>query len=239
MAKILALDTSSDACSVAYSDGDLLIDRFEVAAKSHTQRLLPMLDEVLAEAGISLKQLDAIAFAAGPGSFTGLRIGMGMVQGLAFGADLPVIPISTLMAMAYGRAFAATDQPASRILCALDARMAEVYWGLYECATPNSLPMVICPDSVSAPETVAALIPEATEFVGVGSGWCYEALSGLTEQFQIEVYPSARDVVALAAMEYQAGKAQAVEQVQPVYLRNEVSWKKRQRIRTTAPFEHR
>lgn len=234
MAKILALDTSSDACSVAYSDGKQLIDRFELAAKSHTQRALPMVAELLADVGVSVKQLDAIAFGAGPGSFTGLRIGMGVVQGLAFGADLPVLPVSTLMAMAYGRAFAAASAPASRVLSALDARMGEVYWGLYQCESPTSVPVAVCADSVSAPEAVIDLAPQDQPFVGVGSGWRYEPLATLTEQFQIDIYPSARDIVLLAAMHYAAGGAQAVERVQPVYLRNEITWKKRQRIRTPA-----
>lgn len=232
MAKILALDTSSDACSVAYLDGDQLIDRFELAAKSHTQRALPMVAELLAELGTSVKQLDAIAFGAGPGSFTGLRIGMGVVQGLAFGADVPVLPVSTLMAMAYGRAFG--DAAEGRILSALDARMGEVYWGLYECSSPVCLPRAIHADSVNAPESVATLVAREPAFIGVGSGWRYGPLASLTDRHEIEIYPSARDIVQLAAMLYNAGEAQAVEQVQPVYLRNEVSWKKRQRIRTPA-----
>src|SRR5690606_24475380 len=97
MSRILAIDTSTDACSVAYLAQQECIERFELAAQSHTRRLLPMVDDLLAEVGVSLSQLDAIAFSRGPGSFTGLRIGFGSVQGLAFAADLPVLPVSTLM----------------------------------------------------------------------------------------------------------------------------------------------
>lgn len=230
MAKILALDTSSDACSVAYSDGGELIDHFELAAKSHTQRALPMVSELLAEAGVSVTQLDAIAFGAGPGSFTGLRIGMGVVQGLAFGANIPVLPVSTLMAMAYGRA---VNQPAITVLAALDARMGEVYWGLYQCQGVKHRPVALCADSVTHPEAVAARIPQHSSFVGVGSGWGYESLAALPQQYQLEFYPQARDIIRLAAMQYAAGQALPVDEAQLVYLRNEVSWKKRQRIRST------
>ncbi|WP_232305506.1 tRNA (adenosine(37)-N6)-threonylcarbamoyltransferase complex dimerization subunit type 1 TsaB [Gilvimarinus polysaccharolyticus] len=232
MAKILALDTSSDACSVAYSDGKQLIDRYELAAKSHTQRVLPMVAELLADVGVKVKQLDAIAFGAGPGSFTGLRIGLGVVQGLAFGADVPVLPVSTLMAMAYGRTFRDATAPVTQVLSALDARMGEVYWGLYQCTSPTSIPLAVCADRVAAPDSVADFVPQDSPFVGVGSGWSYEPLAALTDQFQIDVYPSARDIVQLAAMYYETGAALPVDQVQPVYLRNEITWKKRQRIRS-------
>jgi tRNA threonylcarbamoyladenosine biosynthesis protein TsaB len=234
MAKILALDTSSDACSVAFSDGGELIDRFELAAKSHTQRALPMVSELLAEVGVSVSQLDAIAFGAGPGSFTGLRIGMGVVQGLAFGADIPVLPVSTLMAMAYGRAIGQPSTPELNVLAALDARMGEVYWGLYQCQGATQRPVVLCADSVTSPEAVAMHIPQHSSFVGVGSGWGYAPLAALTQSYQQEVYPQARDIIRLAAMQFAAGQAQPVDEAQLAYLRNEISWKKRQRIRPQA-----
>ncbi|WP_052481384.1 tRNA (adenosine(37)-N6)-threonylcarbamoyltransferase complex dimerization subunit type 1 TsaB [Gilvimarinus agarilyticus] len=235
MAKILALDTSSDACSVAYSDGELLLERFELAAKSHTQRALPMVAELLSEVGESVNNLDAIAFGAGPGSFTGLRIGMGVVQGLAFGADLPLLPVSTLMAMAYGRAFSDTLPPSQRVLSALDARMGEIYWGLYDCPNPAQIPTAIHPDRVTAPLAAVSLLSQESAFTGVGSGWQYEPLAALGADFDVDVYPHAQDIVRIGAMQFAAGGTMAVDQVQPVYLRNEVSWKKRQRVRSAQP----
>jgi tRNA threonylcarbamoyladenosine biosynthesis protein TsaB len=120
---ILALDTSTEACSVAiWSDG-AVTDRFEYGTQ-HSERILAMVDELLAESGFALARFDAIAFGRGPGSFTGLRIGAGVAQGLAFGADIPVTPISSLAALAQG-----VDAP--RVLAAFDARMNQVYCGAY------------------------------------------------------------------------------------------------------------
>lgn len=127
--KILALDTSTENCSVALLVGDKIFSRSEVSPRGHTTKVLPMVDEVLKEAGVTLNELDALAFGRGPGSFTGVRIGIGIAQGLAFGADLPMIGVSTLKAMAqavYRR------QGESYAACAIDARMSEVYWGRYQ-----------------------------------------------------------------------------------------------------------
>ena len=131
MNNILALDSSTDACAVALSVNGVLTSRFEIATQSHTQRLLPMVEELLAEQRLALADLDALAFGRGPGSFTGLRICTGIIQGLAYGANLPVIPVSTLEAMALGfyRANPSMNAP---LLVALDARMDEVYWALYQ-----------------------------------------------------------------------------------------------------------
>ncbi|HAS63934.1 MAG TPA: tRNA (adenosine(37)-N6)-threonylcarbamoyltransferase complex dimerization subunit type 1 TsaB, partial [Vibrio sp.] len=127
-AKILALDTATENCSVALLVNDQVYVRSEVAPRDHTKKILPMVDEVLKEAGVTLAELDALAFGRGPGSFTGVRIGIGIAQGLAFGADLPMIAVSTLEAMAQGsyRVSGATE-----VAAAIDARMSEVYWGRY------------------------------------------------------------------------------------------------------------
>jgi len=232
MSLILALDSSTDACSVAlYQEGELN-SVFELAAKSHTQRLLPMVDELLKQSGISLKELDAIAFGRGPGSFTGLRICAGIVQGLAFGTQLPVIPVSTLeaQALAYTRANPDNQYP---IIAALDARMNEVYWGMFQ-PHRNSV-QAVGNEQVMSPE---ALVNDPRvqsldgHFVAIGSGWHYPDMqvSG-AKAIVMDTYPHASDIALIAAEHWTQGRAVNVLDAQPVYLRDSVSWQKRQRIR--------
>ena len=127
--RILAIDTATEACSVAVWNQGEIHALFELCPREHTQRILPMVQQVLAESGLALNQLDALAFGRGPGSFTGVRIGIGIAQGLALGADLPMIGVSTLQTMAQG---AWRVSGAERVLAAIDARMGEVYWGQFE-----------------------------------------------------------------------------------------------------------
>ncbi len=214
--KILALDTATEACSVALSLDGEIAERFEVGRR-HGERLLPMVQELLAEAGLALKQLDAVAFGRGPGSFTGIRIGVGVAQGLAYGADLPTIPISSLAALAQGA-------DSSHVLAAFDARMQQVYWGAYVrgrdgLVTPAGDEIVV--DPAQAP------IPDGNEWIGIGSGWdtyhqVLAARFGNRIRSRIENrFPRASDVARLAI----SGVAIAAEQAQPVYLRNDVAVK--------------
>ena len=132
--KLLALDTSLDACSVAlWQDGNIT-ENFQVAPKQQTQLILPMLQQLLQETNITLKQIDALAFCHGPASFTGVRIAAGIIQGLSLPNNLPVIPVSTLQALAQSayQEFGIKD-----ILVCLDARMQEVYWGVYQLGENN------------------------------------------------------------------------------------------------------
>ena len=234
MTKILALDSSSDACSVALIQNGAISDIYELAAKSHTQRLLPMVDELLTAHQLTLADLDAIAFGRGPGSFTGLRICMGVVQGLAFGANLPVLPISTLQAMAqaYMQAHPQNQKP---LLVAIDARMDEVYWCLF---SAELIPQRVVDEAVAKPVEVAAhaQVKElGQEFVALGSGWHYSELGALTPAIlDVDVHPNAKAMVQLAATEFEQGRAISILEAQPVYLRDSVSWQKRQRIRTSA-----
>ena len=134
--KLLALDTATEACSAALLQDDRLIERYELLGRGHAERLLPMVDELLKEAGISLSALDAIAFGRGPGGFTGLRIAAGTVQGLAAGARLPVLPVSDLAAVA----LAGSQRSGSRrILVCTDARMGQVYWAAFDCSGSQPL----------------------------------------------------------------------------------------------------
>lgn len=218
--KFLTLDTATETCTVAlWLDGKVL-ERNELGGK-HAERLLPMIDALLAEAGISLKQLDAIAFGRGPGSFTGLRIGAGVTQGLAFGADLPVIPISSLAALAQGM-----DAP--RVLAAFDARMRQVYWGTYQ-RGPDGLMAGVTPETVVDP--AVAPLPAGPGWVVAGSGWdTYKDILDPRLRVQsgrglLGVIPQARYVAALAVPCFQAGNVVAPELAVPVYIRDDVAKK--------------
>jgi len=232
MTTILALDSSSDACSVALLHHGTLFTQFELAAKSHTQRLLPMVDEMLSVHGVALSQVDAIAFGRGPGSFTGLRICMGVVQGLAFGADRPVIPVSTLHAIAHEFAQANPDNNLP-IAVALDARMQEVYWGVYSQSGD-----VLEPETVIKPAELliqSSLLSQAVPCVGLGQGWSYPELAAVSvNEKQLDVYASAGAMATLAERVWSAGGAIPIEQAEPVYLRDSVTWQKRERIRKEA-----
>lgn len=232
MTKILALDSSTDACSVAlYVDGQST-HLFELAVKSHTQRLLPMVDEILHSAACQLHDLDAIAFGRGPGSFTGLRICMGIVQGLAYGANLSVIPVSTLQAMAQGYS---VNDPHNNLplLVALDARMDEIYWGLFA-ADKNLQPL--CDEYVMKPSEVCAqeiILTANKNYIALGEGWHYADLQSIKPPTIVQtIYPNAKDIVTLAVQMFEKKEAVSILDAQPVYLRDSVSWQKRQRIRT-------
>ena len=231
MTKILALDSSTDACSVAlHVDGEI-IHIFEVAAKSHTQRLLPMVDEILRQAQCNLHDLDAIAYGCGPGSFTGLRICMGVVQGLAFGTNLPVIPVSTLQAMARGFV---EQQPDNNLplLVALDARMEEIYWGLF---TANTIPQALDEEHVMKPALVCEhniVAGLQKNFIAIGPGWHYADLAAIVPATLIvDAHPNAKDIATLAVEIFQNNGQIPVLDAELVYLRDSISWQKRQRIR--------
>lgn len=224
--KILAVDTATEACSAALLVGDKLFSRWEEAPRDHTRKILPMVQAVLEDAGISLSDLDAIAFGRGPGSFTGVRIGISVAQGLAFGAGVPLIGISTLAAMAQG---AYRLDGAQQVLTAIDARMNEVYFGRYELIDGHM--QLVGDEVVSEP---AALVDVRGKLAGpvtcVGTGFeTYgETLSGLADELAVSQvrFPAAEDMLPLARAAWLAGEAVPVEQATPVYLRDKVTWKK-------------
>ena len=219
--RILALDTSTEACSVALWNDGAVVERFEIVRHGHSLRVLPMIEEVLAEAGVALAQCDVIAFGRGPGSFTSLRIGAGVTQGLAFGADLPVAPVSSLAALAQG-------QPAPRVLAAFDARMAQVYWGAYARDT-QGLVELIGTEQVSAPRDVR--LPAEGDWRGAGSGWDNYAdqlqvvLDGQVTGWDASQFPHAAQVAELGAALARAGRLVAAEAAVPLYLRDDVARK--------------
>jgi len=222
--KLLALDTATEVCTVALSlDGEVL-ERSEPGGQ-HAECILPMVDALLAEAGLVLTQLDALAFGRGPGSFTGLRIGAGVAQGLAFGADLPVVPVSSLAALAQG-------QDAARVLAAFDARMQQVYWGAYV-RNAQGIVEVQGTEGVYAPQGIPA--PDGEGWVGAGPGWdaYHQALQQHLGQrlagWQQNCLPQARHVAKLGVAGFQSGMAIAAEAALPIYIRDDVAVKQRSR----------
>lgn len=225
--KILALETSTDACSAALHIDGTLLQRFEIQARKHTELLLPMVESLLQEAALALTDLDAVAFSRGPGAFTGVRIATACAQGLAFSADLPVIPVSTLAAIAQR---CSDVYSAPHIAACLDARMGEVYWGLFTrnedaLVTPASQERVISPETVSTADW--------TQWRGAGNGWqVYESvLQGRFAQpaqgIHADIYPSAASVARLAVAAAAQGQLLPAEAALPVYLRDHVAKKPR------------
>ncbi|QOL14739.1 tRNA (adenosine(37)-N6)-threonylcarbamoyltransferase complex dimerization subunit type 1 TsaB [Dickeya dianthicola] len=225
--RILALDTATEACSVAlWNDGEIH-SLFEVCPREHTQRVLPMVQQLLAEHGTALSQLDALAFGRGPGSFTGVRIGIGIAQGLALGADLPLLGVSTLATLAQG---AHRLTGASRVLTAIDARMGEVYWASYERDERGSW-QGEASEAVLAPVQVQSLAASLNGgWATAGTGWqTYPDLlvhPDIVLNHTEMLLPQAQDMLPLAWRLWTSGGAVRVEQAEPRYLRNEVAWKK-------------
>ncbi len=240
--KILAIDTATEACSAALTiDGEIIAD-YKIAPREHSRFILKMIEKLLEKANISIAEIDAIAFGRGPGSFMGVRIAAGVVQGIAFAHDIPVIPISTLKAIAQ-RAFEETQQ--SNILVAIDARMGEVYWCDYYLekshnSNPNnnitgqkhwlsdSEEQVLSPEKVIFPER---LNQSGISCVGAGTGWgTYEKQLQASIDCQLsailpECLPSAEVIVKLAVTEFSAGNMVTAAEAIPVYIRNNVAKK--------------
>lgn len=221
--KLLAIDTTEDACSAAlWLDGEVT-ERFEVAPRRHSELILPMMDGLLADAGLPLAALDALAFARGPGAFTGLRIATAVVQGAAFGADLPVVAVSSLQALAQG---ACLRYRSEAVLSALDARMNEVYWGAFRVDDAGVMRGLI--DEAVAPAANVE-VPAGDGWSGVGSGWCahgetlQQGCPALTAVYPDELI-HAHAVASLAVVLFGEGAAVAAEHALPVYLRNQVAW---------------
>jgi len=229
----LAIDASTEACSVAVQVNSKVYSRYELCPQSHSLRLLPMVDELLTEAGISLAQCDGLIFGRGPGSFTGVRIGVGVAQGLAFAAELPVVGVSSLQAMAQ---LAFMQQQQTSVFACIDARMSEVYNGHFVLDNNNIMQPQVLNDNqaeaVTPPEHVSARLPEqfTLPVYGVGTGWdaYQEKLSPLkSNQGTPEVlFPSAEAMLVIGVAALNNGEGVSAEEAQPVYVRDTVSWKK-------------
>ena len=220
--RMLAIDTSTEACSAAllWSDGEMR-QRFVVTERGHADLILPMIDELLAEAGCKLKDLDGLAFGRGPGGFTGLRIAAGVIQGLAYGAGLRVAPVSSLAAVAF-----LPSAPSSGVLVCNDARMNEVYWGCYR-FDPDApcVPIVLAAEAVG-PEDSVLPAPTVTRFAGNGIAR-YPALQARLESAGLSyctgVYPRADAIARLGEQMLQQGDGVDAAEALPVYIRDNVA----------------
>ena len=219
--KFAAFETSTEWCSVAlWVDGEAMGIE-ERAGNRHGELVLPMLERLLASAGISIAQLDAVAFGAGPGSFTGLRIACGAAQGLAFARGLPVAGISTLEAMA-------EESGAARVVACLDARMHEVYYSAIE--KDGLRWREVIPAQCVAP--ASALVPEGDDWTACGNGFSvYEdQFRNRFARLMPEVHPSAMAVARLAASRFAAGEGVDAALAAPVYVRDKVAFTIEERI---------
>ena len=224
---LLALDTATEACSAALLIGADVIERSEIAPRRHAELILPMIEALLAEAGITRRQIDAIAVGRGPGAFTGVRLAISVAQGLALGLDVPVVPVSSLAALAQD-APADIDAP---ILAVIDARMGEVYAGAFR-RSANGLVTAIGSESVGPASRL--LVPQLAalreqHWSIVGSGWdAYrDALSAQLPAPPAFAdggrFPQARAIARLAAPQLAAGRGVSAEFALPVYLRDKVA----------------
>ncbi len=215
---LLVLDTSTEYCSAAlWRDGEIQARRL-LAGQQHSSLLLPMVDELLRESAITLRELDGIGYGAGPGSFTGLRIACAVTQGLALGADLPVVGVSTLESIA-------GQTGVDNVLTVLDARMAEVYWAAYR-RDGADWHAVIGPQ-LALPESVA--IPEGGDWVGAGNGFVVlgevlrPRLAARLARIDNTLMPDAAAMAPLAARAFARGEGQDAALAAPIYLRDKVA----------------
>lgn len=216
--KLLVIDTSTEWCSAAlWLDGRIRAQR-TLAGQRHSSLLLPMVDALLRESGIGLRQLDGIAYGAGPGSFTGLRIACAVTQGLAFGADLPVVGVSTLESIA-------GQTGAERVLTVLDARMAEVYWAAYQ--RDGEGWRCVSPPTLALPESVA--VPDGGGWVGAGDGFAAlgevlrPRLAVQLTRIDDTLMPDAAAMAPLAAQAFERGAGMDAALAAPIYLRDKVA----------------
>ena len=219
---ILAIDTATDACTCALEWEGSVVSRHAVEPRRHTDLLLGMIDSAIAEAGVDLAALDVIAYGRGPGSFTGLRIACAVAQGLAFGANRPLIAVSTLQVLASGTH---RVHGSRRVLAAFDARMGEVYWGGFEWDGAVMAP--VFEESVGRPDTVR--VPRGAGWTGAGAGWSAHRdvlvprLAAGLAGMHPERLPEAIDMLAPAKLALEAGAVLQPEDAAPVYLRSQVA----------------
>ncbi len=222
---LLALDTATDACSVALALNGQILERFELTPKQHSMRLFALIDDLLTEAGITKRQISALAYGRGPGSFTGLRIAAGVIQGLALALSVPVIPVSTLAAIAQDH-FRSTNT-ADTAFVALDARMDEVFWGCY---LKDSQGYARLWGDEQVTPAAAVIFPEQSG-IGLGSGWhrhhdtLIHRVGGWVKQIDHSPLPRASAIAHIALHAVNTGQVKTASEALPVYLRDQVAKK--------------
>lgn len=226
--RILAIDTTTEACSVALIINGEVCKRFAIVPREHTNYILPMVDSVLKEANITLTSLNAIAFGRGPGSFTGTRISIGIAQGLAFGADLPLLGISTLITLAQG---ARRQTGANMVLSAINARIGEVYWAQYYFQEDGGYWIGESSETILTLERMEVITRTLTDkWVYAGTGWQANPVLLTTDMPFLSsgktLLPTAQDMLPLALQFWKNGEAIAVDKVVPSYMQKKTIWKK-------------
>lgn len=222
---ILALDSATEQCSAALWQDGRLYQRCSTTPQHHAAVLLEMLDSIGQESGISLSQVDFIIYGQGPGSFTGVRIAVSAVQGIALGLDKKAVGVSSLAALAAG---ALRHSSCELAVSSIDARMGEVYLGIY--ARSDCGVQALCPEQVLKPADALAEIAKVTagrSFVAAGTGTAILQAQGLAPAEKAELlYPQPEDLIELGRAAFAAGGGEDAAEAQPVYIRNEVTWKK-------------
>lgn len=219
---LLAVDTATEACSVALLHGARRLERFEVAGREHTQRLLPMVHQLMAESGLGFAEIDGLVCGVGPGSFAGVRIAVGFIKGLGLALDRPVVGVSSLAMLS----LAAIRGGAPGAIATIDARMEEVYVGVYA-AHPEGC-RLLAPERVMAPGSLR-LDPALASYVGVGSGWgrpgpaLIDALGWQPPRIDAKALPRAMDALALALPSFERGETESPDSLSPLYLRERVA----------------
>jgi tRNA threonylcarbamoyladenosine biosynthesis protein TsaB len=227
--RVLALDAATEACSVALEIDGAVIEQTQPSGKAHSEIILRMVREVLAEAGTTLSALDGIAASIGPGAFTGVRISVAVAQGLAFGAGLPTVPVSTLEALGL-QALQGSGQP---VMACLDARMGEAYWG---CLAADTLQGVVFAAAARVESPQQVRLPEGQPHTGIGRGFAaYPALAALPgldlPPANALALPRARDFAHLGSLRLRQGGGVDPAQLQPLYLRDKVALTEAERSR--------
>lgn len=223
--RVLALDTSTEYCSVALWQDGAVVERCELAGQKHSEMLIGMLDALLQDAGIRIKQVDGIAFGKGPGSFTGVRIACGAAQGLALGADLPVFGVCTLEALAE-----ASGKP--RVIAALDARMGEIYHAAYE--KHGDFWKTVSEPCLCKPEAAPSV--QGEDWFGAGSGFAMhgkaldERYAGQLRGVDGTAVPQAAAIAILGAAQFAVGCGVDAAEALPLYLRDKVALKTFERV---------
>ena len=227
--KLLAIETATESCSAAILLDDKIFSVSEVAPRRHNEIILSMCEQVLSQAETTLTQLDAVAFGRGPGAFTGVRLAASVTQGIALGQDLPVVPVSSLAALAQA---AYEEEQAQEVFACIDARMQEVYFGLYKLSSEKEMQLE-GEEVVIAPHLIDIEVRD--DCYGAGSGWkCYADVLHETIankiSYDAEKFPQAEYVAKLAKIYFQQGKSVSAVEALPVYLRDNVAEKPKNKV---------